>query len=113
MGSETTTYKDLQIQPLMSHPEKVYKQYMLEAFKEINGGMKAVNNAYQMGIIDTRSMFNDGFLTNLGYNPSETIKYTLLDPALVLSWLRTNVSPEVENNVSASWRAPTLFEIAM
>jgi hypothetical protein len=113
MGSETTTYKDLQIQPLMSHPEKVYKQYMLEAFKEINGGMRAVNNAFQMGIIDTRSMFNDGFLTNLGYNPSETIKYTLLDPALVLSWLRTNVSAEVENNVSASWRAPTLEEIAI
>ena len=113
MGSETTTYKDLQIQPLMSHPEKVYKQYMLEAFKEINGGMRAVNNAYQMGIIDTRSMFNDGFLTNLGYNPSETIRYTLLDPALVLSWLRTNISAEVENNVSASWRAPTLEEIAI
>ena len=113
MGSETTTYKDLQIQPLMSHPEKVYKQYMLEAFKEINGGMRAVNNAYQMGIIDTRSMFNDGFLTNLGYNPSETIRYTLLDPALVLSWLRTNISAEVENNVSASWRAPTLEEIAL
>lgn len=113
MGSETTTYKDLQIQPLMRHPEKAYKQYMLEAFKEINGGMKAVNNAFQMGIIDTRSMFNDGFLTNLGYNPSETIMYTLLDPALVLSWLRTNVSAEVENNVSASWRAPTLEEIAI
>lgn len=113
MGSETTTYKDLQIQPLMSHPEKVYKQYMLEAFKEINGGMRAVNNAYQMGIIDTRSMFNDGFLTNLGYNPRETIKYALIDPALVLSWLRTNVSAEVENNVSASWRAPTLEEIAI
>ena len=113
MGSETTTYRDLQIQPLMSHPEKVYKQYMLEAFKEINGGMKAVNNAFQMGIIDTRSMFNDGFLINLGYNPSETIMYTLLDPALVLSWLRTNVSAEVENNVSASWRAPTLEEIAI
>ena len=113
MGSETTTYKDLQIQPLMSHPEKVYKQYMLEAFKEINGGMRAVNNAYQMGIIDTRSMFNDGFLTNLGYNPSETIRYTLLDPALVLSWLRTNISAEVENNVSASWRAPTLEEIVI
>ena len=113
MGSETTTYKDLQIQPLMSHPEKVYKQYMLEAFKEIKGGMRAVNNAFQMGIIDTRSMFNDGFLKNLGYNPSETIKYTLLDPALVLSWLRTNVSAEVENNVSASWRAPTLEEIAI
>lgn len=113
MGSETTTYSDLQIQPLMSHPEKVYKQYMLEAFKEINGGMRAVNNAYQMGIIDTRSMFNDGFLTNLGYNPSETIRYTLLDPALVLSWLRSNISAEVENNVSASWRAPTLEEIAI
>ena len=113
MGSETTTYKDLQIQPLMSKPEKVYKQYQLEAFKEINGGMRAVNNAFQMGIIDTRSMFNDGFLTNLGYNPSETISYTLLDPALVLSWLRTNVSAEVENNVSASWRAPTLEEIVI
>lgn len=113
MGSETTTYKDLQIQPLMSHPEKVYKQYMLQAFKEINGGMKAVNKSFQMGIIDTRSMFNDGFLTNLGYNPRETIKYTLLDPALVLSWLRSNVSAEVENNVSASWRAPTLEEIVI
>ena len=113
MGSETTTYKDLQIQPLISHPEKVYKQYMLEAFKEINGGMRAVNKAFQMGIIDTRSMFNDGFLTNLGYNPSETIMYTLLDPALVLSWLRSNISAEVENNVSASWRAPTLEEIAI
>lgn len=113
MGSETTTYKDLQIQPLMSHPEKVYKQYMLEAFKEINGGMKAVNKSFQMGIIDTRSMFNDGYLTNLGYNPRETVKYTLLDPALVLSWLRTNISAEVENNVSASWRAPTLEEIAI
>ena len=113
MGSETTTYSYLQIQPLMSHPEKVYKQYMLEAFKEINGGMKAVNKSFQMGIIDTRSMFNDGFLTNLGYNPRETIKYTLLDPALVLSWLRSNISAEVENNVSASWRAPTLEEIAI
>ena len=113
MGSKTTTYKDLQIEPLMSHPDKVYKQYQLEAFKEINGGMEAVNKSFQMGIIDTRSMFNDGFLTNLGYNPRETIKYTLLDPALVLSWLRTNISAEVENNVSASWRAPTLEEIAI
>ena len=55
-----------------------------------------------MGIIDTRSMFNDGFLTNLGYNPSETIRYTLLDPALVLSWLRSNISAEVENNEQES-----------
>lgn len=113
MGSETTTYKDLQIQPLISQPGKVYKKYQLEAFKNIRSGMRAVNNAFQMGIVDTRSMFNDGFLKNLGYNPRETIKYTLLDPALVLSWLRSNISAEVENNVSASWRAPTLEEIAI
>ena len=113
MGSETITYKDLQIQPLMSKPEKVYKQYQLEAFKQIRGGIKAVNNTFQMGIVDTRSLFNDGFLKALGYNPSEKIKYTVLDPALVLSWLRTNISPNVENNVSAQWRAPTLEEIAI
>lgn len=113
MGSSTKTYKDLQVQPLIEHPEKVYKTYQLEAFKNIRGGMKAVNNAFQMGMVDTRSMFNDGFLTRLGYNPSETITYTLLDPVLVLSWFRTNVSAAVEDNVSASWRAPTLDEIAM
>ena len=113
MGSETTTYKDLQIQPLMSKPEEVHKQYQLEAFKQIRSGMKSVVNTFQMGIVDTRALFNDGFLKALGYNPSERIKYTVLDPALVLSWLRTNISPNIENNVSAQWRAPSLEELAL
>lgn len=113
MGSETVTYKDLQIQPLMEKPEEAYRQYMLEAFKQIRYGMRHVNAHYQTGIIDTRSLFNDGFLRALGYDPSEKIAYTILDPALALSWIRSNISPAVENNVSASWRAPTLEELAI
>ena len=113
MGSETTTYKDLQIQRLMSKPEEAYKQYMLEAFKQIRYGMRHVNAHFQTGMIDTRSLYNDGFLKALGYNPSEKIKYTLLDPALTLSWIRSNISPSVENNISAQWRAPSLEELAL
>ena len=113
MGSETVTYKDLQVQPLMEKPEEAYRQYMLEAFKQIRYGMRHVNAHYQTGIIDTRSLFNDGFLRALGYDPSEKIAYTILDPALALSWIRSNISPAVENNVSASWRAPTLEELAI
>ena len=113
MGSETTTYKDLQVQRLMSKPEEAYKQYMLEAFKQIRYGMRHVNAHFQTGIIDTRSLYNDGFLSALGYNPAEKIKYTLLDPALTLSWLRTNINPNIENNVSAQWRAPSLEELAL
>ena len=112
MGSETTTYTDIQIQRLMSKPEEAYKQYMLEAFKQIRYGMRHVNAHYQTGIIDTRSLYNDGFLKNLGYDPAEKIKYTLLDPALTLSWMRSNISPSVEN-ISAQWRAPTLAELAI
>ena len=113
MGSETTTYTDIQIQRLMSKPEEAYKQYMLEAFKQIRYGMRHVNAHYQTGIIDTRSLYNDGFLKNLGYDPAEKIKYTLLDPALTLSWIRSNISPDVENNISAQWRAPSLEELAL
>ena len=113
MGSETTTYTDLQVQRLMSKPDEAYKQYMLEAFKQIRYGMRHVNAHFQTGMIDTRSLYNDGFLNALGYNPSEKIKYTVLDPALALSWLRTNISPAVENNVSAQWRAPSLEELAL
>ena len=112
MGSETSTYTDIQIQRLMSKPEEAYKQYMLEAFKQIRYGMRHVNAHFQTGIIDTRSLYNDGFLKNLGYNPAEKIKYTLLDPALTLSWMRSNISPSVEN-ISAQWRAPSLEELAL
>ena len=113
MGSETVTYTDLQVQRLMSKPEEAYKQYMLEAFKQIRYGMRHVNANFQTGMIDTRSLYNDGFLKALGYDPAEKIKYTLLDPALTLSWIRSNISPSVENNISAQWRAPSLEELAL
>ena len=112
-GSKTVTYKDLQVQKLMDDPEKAYKASMREAYKNVGAGMRAVIREYQQGIVDTRSLFNDSYLTNLGYNPSETIKYKVVDPILVLSWLKTNVNTNISKVVDYKWGVPSLEEIAL
>lgn len=112
-GSKTVTYKDLQVQKLMDDPEKAYKTSMREAYKNVSRGMRAVIREYQQGIIDTRSLFNDSYLTNLGYNPKETIKYMVVDPILVRSWLRSNVNSSINRVVNYKWGVPSLEEIAL
>ena len=112
-GSKTVTYKDLQVQKLMDDPEKAYKASMREAYKNVGAGMRAVIREYQQGIVDTRSLFNDSYLTNLGYNPSENIQYLVVDPVLVLSWLKTNVNTNISKLVNYKWGVPSLEEIAL
>ena len=112
-GSKTITYKDLQVQKLMDDPEKAYKAAMRQAYKNVGAGMRSVIREYQQGIIDTRSMFNDSYLTNLGYNPKEVIPYTIVDPILVRSWLLSNVDSNISNVVSYKWAVPSLEEIAL
>lgn len=112
-GSKTVTYKDLQVQKLMDDPEKAYKASMREAYKNVSAGMRSVIREYQQGIVDTRSLFNDSYLTNLGYNPSESIQYKVVDPILVLSWLKTNVDTKISEVVSYKWGVPSLEEIAL
>lgn len=112
-GSKTITYTDLQVQKLMDEPEKAYKESMRQAYKNVGAGMRSVIREYQQGIIDTRSMFNDSYLTNLGYNPKETIPYSIVDPILVRSWLLSNVDSNISNVVSYKWAVPSLEEIAL
>lgn len=112
-GSKTVTYKDLQVQKLMDDPEKAYKASMREAYKNVGAGMRAVIREYQQGIVDTRSLFNDSYLTNLGYNPKETIPYSVVDPILVRSWLRSNVNSSINRVVNYKWGVPSLEEIAL
>ena len=112
-GSKTVTYKDLQVQKLMDDPEKAYKAAMKQAYKNVGAGMRSVIREYQQGIIDTRSMFNDSYLTNLGYNPKEVIPYTIVDPILVRSWLLSNVSSNISEVNSYKWAIPSLEEIAL
>ena len=112
-GSKTVTYKDLQVQKLMDDPEKAYKAAMKQAYKNVGSGMRTVIREYQQGIIDTRSMFNDSYLTSLGYNPKEVIPYTIVDPILVRSWLLSNVSRDISEVNSYKWAIPTLEEIAL
>ena len=112
-GSKTVTYKDLQVQKLMDEPDKAYKAAMRQAYKNVGAGMRSVIREYQQGIIDTRSMFNDSYLTNLGYNPKEVIPYTIVDPILVRSWLLSNVDSSIGNVVSYKWAIPSLEEIAL
>lgn len=112
-GSKTITYKDLQVQKLMDEPDKAYKAAMKQAYKNVGAGMRSVIREYQQGIIDTRSMFNDSYLTNLGYNPKEVIPYTIVDPILVRSWLLSNVDSNISNVVSYKWAIPSLEEIAL
>lgn len=112
-GSKTITYTDLQVQKLMDEPEKAYKAAMRQAYKNVGAGMRSVIREYQSGIIDTRSMFNDSYLTNLGYNPKETIPYSIVDPILVRSWLKSNISSNVTKTISYKWGIPSLEEIAL
>ena len=112
-GSKTITYKDLQVQKLMDDPEKAYKASMREAYKNVSRGMRAVIREYQQGIVDTRSLFNDSYLTNLGYNPKENIQYLVVDPILVLNWLKANVNTNISKVVSYKWGVPSLEEIAL
>ena len=112
-GSKTITYKDLQVQKLMDEPDKAYKAAMKQAYKNVGAGMRSVIREYQNGIIDTRSLFNDSYLTALGYNPKETISYRVVDPVLVLSWLKSNISSNVTKAISYKWGVPSLEEIAL
>ena len=112
-GSKTITYTDLQVEKIMDNPEDTYKAVMRQAYKNVGRGMKSVIREYQNGIIDTRSMFNDSYLTALGYNPKETISYRVVDPVLVLSWLKSNISSNVTKAISYKWGVPSLEEIAL
>lgn len=112
-GSKTKTYTDLQVEKIMESPEDTYKAIMREAYKNVGKGMKSVLREYQSGIIDTRSLFNDSYLTALGYNPKESIAYSVVDPVLVLSWLKSNISSNVTKTISYRWDIPTLEEIAL
>lgn len=112
-GTKTKTYTDLQVQKLMDEPEKAYKAYMRQAYKNVSAGMRAVIREYQQGIVDTRSLFNDSYLTNLGYNPKENIQYSVVDPILVLNWLKANVNTNISNVISYKLGVPSLEEIAL
>lgn len=112
-GSSSKTYTDIQVQPLMDHPEKWYKAAMRSVYKNVPNGMKSVMQQYSANMTDARSMFNDGYLTALGYNPKETIKYRVIDPDLVLSWAKTNINSSVTSVSNAKFAVPTMEELAL
>ena len=112
-GSKERTTVGLQVERLVDAPEKAYKASMREAYKNVGSGMKSVMRTYQRNIIDSKSLFNDGYLNALGYNPGETIKYRAVDPALVLSWCKANVDNLIGSVSSYRWDIPTIEEIAL
>ena len=112
-GSSSKTYTDIQVQPLMDHPEKWYKAAMRSVYKNVPNGMKSVMSQYVTNMTDARSMFNDGYLTALGYNPRETINYRVIDPDLVLSWAKSNISSSVTSISNAKFAVPTMEELAL
>lgn len=112
-GSKERVSVDLQVQPLMDNPEKWYKASMREAYKNIPAGMRSVMNSYVHNMIEARSIFNDGFLNALGYNPRENIKYRIVDPDLVLAWVRGVVSSNVSSVSDCKFANPTMEELAL
>ena len=112
-GSKERTSVGLQVERLVDEPEKAYKAEMRQAYKNIGSGMKEVMKAYQRNIIDSKALFNDGYLTALGYNPRETINYRAVDPALVLSWCKANISTDVSTISKYRWEVPTIEEICL
>lgn len=112
-GSKERTIVGLQVSKLVEKPEKVHKAIMREAYKNVPAGMRPVMKAYQQSLIDSKSMFNDGYLTAMGYNPRENIKYRVVDQIKVLQWARYNIDVGVTSVSECSWSVPSLRLLAI
>lgn len=96
-GTKEKTYVTLSTEKLMDNPSDYYKSIEREYMKNIKSGIKSVNKRYKKAIVDSRGLFNEGYLTKVGFNPNENIQYTALDSDLLLAWCKQNINQSIES----------------
>lgn len=91
-GSSTETVRNMDVVPLTQKIGAINKALMLDDFKKIPSGMRAVTTSRAMTMANMRGKFNSGFLQNLGYAPNSTIQYKSVDEDLLLDYLQVNLN---------------------
>ena len=113
MGSSSKTITDYDVVPIMKGTGELYKNLSLEAFRHINQGMRTVIDVYGQGIVKIGGLYNDGFLTAMGYNPSENIAYSVVDSDKLLQWVRDNLDPNATSINSYRLGSVTMEDMAI
>ena len=112
MGSSSKTIVDYDIVPIMKGTGELYKNLSLEAYKQIPSGMSTVMNVYGESIVKISGLYNDGFLTAMGYNPNELIQYNVVDEIKLLQWVRDNLDPNATGIGSYRLGSVTMQDMA-
>lgn len=95
MGSSSRTYYGLEVVPVTEDYEQGYTNTMLNVYKQIFNGPDVLIDTLGRSIATNRAIFNDAYLTAMGYNPNETVSYRVTDGDAVLGWAQANVDSDI------------------
>ena len=112
MGSSSKTITDYDLVPIMKGTGDLYKALSLEAYKQVPIGMSTVMDVYGESIVKISGLYNNGFLTAMGYNPSEFIQYSAVNEAKLLQWVRDNLDPNATGINSYRLGSVTMQDMA-
>lgn len=112
MGSSSRTITDYDLVPIMKGIGELYKTLSLEAYKQVPSGMSTVMDVYGESIVQISGLYNDGFLTAMGYNPNELIQYNVVDEVKLLQWVRDNLDPNATGIGSYRLGSVTMQDMA-
>lgn len=114
MGGSTKTYNNIQVNAVLDDYKDAYETVTLDAYKSILGGTSSdVINALGTTMADNRSVYNEGFLSALGYNPSETVKYYTLNESVILDWAKANIDNDIADVSNVVLQVPTNDMVAI
>lgn len=112
MGSSSKTITDYDLVPIMKGTGDLYKALSLEAYKQVPNGMSTVMDVYGESIVKISGLYNDGFLTAMGYNSSELIQYNVVNEVKLLQWVRDNLDPNATGIGSYRLGSTTMQDMA-
>lgn len=112
MGSSSKTITDYDLVPIMKGTGDLYKALSLEAYKQVPSGMSTVMDVYGESIVKISGLYNDGFLTAMGYNSSEFIQYSVVNEVKLLQWVRDNLDPNATGINSYRLGSVTMQDMA-
>lgn len=111
MGSSTETIRNLQVVGIMEKYGGLYKSLFFGEAQKISSGMPVVREQRQSDIIMIKSMYNEGYLDALGYDPVSKIKVKGINEVRLLNYTKSNINASAYKIITASIRPVTELDI--
>ena len=111
MGSSTETIRNLQVVGIMEKYGGLYKSLFFGEAQKISSGMPVVREQRQSDIIMIKSMYNEGYLDALGYDPVSKIKVKNINKVILLNYTKSNINASAYKIITASIRPVTVLDI--